>query len=146
MIRGDEASTPMEAGGSVDALRSEFESVDAFFQALLGLRAVCVTFDESVDHLAGLAAGTTAEWARSGEMPATDDARSDRVDEDRRSGETPIGDDGLAVLLGAIAMRRSVELGFRDLVDAVPAAGDGEGQAESSDERAQTGHAGSLLR
>ena len=142
------------AGGAaqVDRLRAEFESVDAFFQALLGVRSVCAVLDRGVDELAGLREGATAAWALGGTVPTTDGAGT--------GAETALGggddasssafhaqtDDGTAVLLGLLALRRRLELDFQSLAKEGSGSRGEPLSSPGSVERSQNVRSGSLLR
>lgn len=147
-------ATGRSAGASVDALRPEFESVDAFFQALLGVRAQCAAFDAELDALAELPEGSSSAWASRGHVPApSGDQPEDETCEEPSDSRAAVdvkdvidGGDGLAVLLGLVALRREVELGFSRLT------GDGRPTVDAGDARAADGNgrrsesSGSLLR
>lgn len=117
------AGSAAEGSGPVDELRAEFESVDGFLQALLGVRSACLEFDDAFDRLVGLGQGSTSAWARAGEVPAADSRALDGASS--ASGASAGSDDLLCGLLGLVAMRRAIEGGFEVLVRGTASSRDG---------------------
>lgn len=138
------SSTGDSARASVDALRPEFESVDAFFQALLGMRAQCAAFDAELDELTGLPEGSTSTWARRGLVPTPGGGQSEaetcqEPPDSRAAFDVIDGGDGFAALLGLVALRRGVELGFSRLTgDSRPTVGEGEAGAVEPGRRSES--------
>lgn len=101
--------------------------MDSFFQALLGLRALCSRFDPSLDRLAQLPQGATSTWVRTGALPG---------EAEPATRESTPPDECVAIVLGALALRREIDRSFESIaqVPMVPSPEDAPARASDSSE------------